>query len=157
MGIGCHTPNAILRTQLASFLVTWNLGNSVLPVNKTKVYHIEDFHQHHHIYAKTCTTWYCMAVASFPGLPHFYLPFVFTIIHGSGRPAKNGERLGAFITWSPKKLCNPAVSIFFGIFLELLVLIVSLSIANRKWTVQYRYVYPQDYESHTLTVHEFGV
>ena len=28
-------------------------------------------------------------VASFPGLPHFYLPFAFTILHGSGRPAKN--------------------------------------------------------------------
>ena len=24
-------------------------------------------------------------LASFPGLPCFYLPFVFTIIHGSGR------------------------------------------------------------------------
>ena len=37
-------------------------------------------------------------VASFPGLPSFYLPFAFTIIHGSERPAKNGEGLGAFIT-----------------------------------------------------------
>ena len=26
-------------------------------------------------------------LASFPGLPRFYLPFAFTIIHGSGRPA----------------------------------------------------------------------
>ena len=25
-------------------------------------------------------------LASFPGLPRFYLPFAFTIIHGSGRP-----------------------------------------------------------------------
>ena len=38
-------------------------------------------------------------VPSFPCLPHFYLPFAFIIIHGSGRPAKNGEGLGAFITW----------------------------------------------------------
>ena len=36
-------------------------------------------------------------VPSFPGLPHFYFPFVFTIIYGSGRLAKNGEGLGAFI------------------------------------------------------------
>ena len=28
----------------------------------------------------------------------FYLPFAFIIIHGSGRPAKNGEGVGAFIT-----------------------------------------------------------
>ena len=27
-------------------------------------------------------------LAPFPGLPHFYLPFVFIIIHRSGRPAK---------------------------------------------------------------------
>ena len=33
-----------------------------------------------------------------PRPPPFYLPFAFTIIHGSGRPAKNGEGLGAFIT-----------------------------------------------------------
>ena len=36
-------------------------------------------------------------LASFPGLPRFYLPFAFTI-HGSGRSEKNGEGLGAFIT-----------------------------------------------------------
>ena len=43
-------------------------------------------------------------LASFPGLTCFYLPFVFTIIHGSGRPAKNGEGLRAFlndIRWTP--------------------------------------------------------
>ena len=34
-------------------------------------------------------------LASFPGLPCFYLPFVSTIIHRSGRPAKNGERPGS--------------------------------------------------------------
>ena len=28
-------------------------------------------------------------LASFPGLPHFYFLFAFTIIHGSGRPVKN--------------------------------------------------------------------
>ena len=39
-----------------------------------------------------------VTVASFPGLPHFYLPFAFTLIHGSGSSAKNGEGLGAFIT-----------------------------------------------------------
>ena len=33
-----------------------------------------------------------------PRPPPFYLPFAFTIIHGSERPAKNGEGLGAFIT-----------------------------------------------------------
>ena len=33
-----------------------------------------------------------------PRAPPFYLPFAFTIIHGSVRPAKNGEGLGAFIT-----------------------------------------------------------
>ena len=37
-------------------------------------------------------------VASFPGLPRFYCPFRFTIIHAGRRPAKNGEGLGAFIT-----------------------------------------------------------
>ena len=35
----------------------------------------------------------------FFSLPCFYLPFAFTIIHGSRRPANNGEGLGAFITW----------------------------------------------------------
>ena len=30
-------------------------------------------------------------LASFPGLPQFYLPFMFTIMHGSGGPAKNEE------------------------------------------------------------------
>ena len=39
------------------------------------------------------------SVASFPDLPCFYLPFAFTIIHGSRRPAKNGEGLRAFIMW----------------------------------------------------------
>ena len=40
-------------------------------------------------------------IASFPGLPPFYLLFVSTIIHGSRRPAKknNEEGLGAFIAW----------------------------------------------------------
>ena len=33
-----------------------------------------------------------------PRPPPFYLPFAFTIIHGSGRLAKNGEGLGALIT-----------------------------------------------------------
>ena len=33
------------------------------------------------------------------GLPSFYLPFGFTIIHRSGRLAKNREGQGAFITW----------------------------------------------------------
>ena len=28
-----------------------------------------------------------ITIASFPGLPYFYLLFVFTIVHGSGRPA----------------------------------------------------------------------
>ena len=37
-------------------------------------------------------------IVLFPGLPRFYLPFVFTIIHRSGRLAKNREGLGAFIT-----------------------------------------------------------
>ena len=39
-----------------------------------------------------------LKLASFPDLPHFYLPFVFTVIHGSGSPAKNSEGLGAIIT-----------------------------------------------------------
>ena len=30
-------------------------------------------------------------LASFPGLPGFYFPFVFTIIHGSGRSVKMGK------------------------------------------------------------------
>ena len=30
-------------------------------------------------------------VASFPGLPHLYLPFAFRIIHRSGRAAKRGR------------------------------------------------------------------
>ena len=34
----------------------------------------------------------------FPGLPCFYLPFAFTIIHRIRRPAKNWEGLGVFIT-----------------------------------------------------------
>ena len=34
-------------------------------------------------------------LASFPGLPRFYLPFAFTTIHASGRLAKNGEGLGS--------------------------------------------------------------
>ena len=38
-------------------------------------------------------------ITSFPGLPHSYLPFVFTIIHVSRTAAKNGKGLGAFITW----------------------------------------------------------
>ena len=33
--------------------------------------------------------------ALFPCLPHFYLPFAFTIIHG--KTTKNGKGLGAFI------------------------------------------------------------
>ena len=32
-------------------------------------------------------------LASFPGLLRFYLSFAFTIMHGSGRQAKNGEGL----------------------------------------------------------------
>ena len=36
-------------------------------------------------------------LASFPSLLHFYLLFVFTIIHRSGRPSKNREDLGVFI------------------------------------------------------------
>ena len=36
-------------------------------------------------------------LASFLGLPRFYLLFLFTIILGNGRPAKNEEGLGAFI------------------------------------------------------------
>ena len=47
----------------------------------------------------------CVLV-SFPGLPSFYLLFVFTIIHGSRRPAKNGEGLGAFITWMTSGGCK---------------------------------------------------
>ena len=39
------------------------------------------------------------SLASSPGLPCFYLPFAFTIIHRSRRQAKNGEGLGTFITW----------------------------------------------------------
>jgi len=40
-----------------------------------------------------------LGLASFPGLPHFYLAFAFTvIIHERERPAKNSEDLGAFIT-----------------------------------------------------------
>ena len=34
-------------------------------------------------------------LASFPGLPHFYLPLAFTIIHGSKRPAKKWGRPGS--------------------------------------------------------------
>ena len=34
-----------------------------------------------------CTTG--ILIASFPSLAWFYLPFAFTIIHGSGRPVKN--------------------------------------------------------------------
>ena len=30
-------------------------------------------------------------VASFPGLPRFYLPFAFTIIHGGGTPGRPGS------------------------------------------------------------------
>ena len=45
-------------------------------------------------------------VASFPGLPRFYLPFAFTIIHRSRRPAKNWEGLEAFITWMTSGGCN---------------------------------------------------
>ena len=37
--------------------------------------------------------------AVLPPLPYFYLPFVFTIIQGSGRTTKNREGLGAFIMW----------------------------------------------------------
>ena len=44
--------------------------------------------------------WGCVStVASLPGLPRCFLPFAFTIIHGSGRPMKNGEDPKAFITW----------------------------------------------------------
>ena len=44
-----------------------------------------------------------LEVASFPGLPCFFfvvvvLRFAFSIIHGSGRAAKNGEGLGTPIT-----------------------------------------------------------
>ena len=39
-----------------------------------------------------------MLASLFPGLSCFYLPFVFTILHRSGRLAKNGEALRAFIT-----------------------------------------------------------
>ena len=35
---------------------------------------------------------YVFLLASFPGLPRFYLPFVFTIIHGSERQVKICER-----------------------------------------------------------------
>ena len=41
---------------------------------------------------------YPYSLALFPSLPRFYLQFVFIIIHRSGRPAKNTEGLGAFIT-----------------------------------------------------------
>ena len=34
-------------------------------------------------------------LALFPGLPHFYLLFVFTIIHGSGRPTTKQGRPGS--------------------------------------------------------------
>ena len=42
---------------------------------------------------------FCLPAMMFFSLPCFYLPFAFTIIHGSRRPANNGEGLGAFITW----------------------------------------------------------
>jgi len=39
-------------------------------------------------------------VASFPGLPRFFvLRFAFTILHGSRKTAKNREGLVSFITW----------------------------------------------------------
>ena len=37
-------------------------------------------------------------LASFPDLSHFYLPFAFTIIHGSRIATKSGEGLDSFIT-----------------------------------------------------------
>ena len=40
-------------------------------------------------------TWILYSLVPRP--PPFYLPFAFTIIHGNGMPAKNGEGLGAFI------------------------------------------------------------
>ena len=40
---------------------------------------------------------YGLDVASFSGLPRFYLPFAFTTIHGNSRPAKNGQGLDTFI------------------------------------------------------------
>ena len=43
-------------------------------------------------------------LASFPGLSRFYLPFAFTIIHGSGRPAmifRSCERKGKIKTGRP--------------------------------------------------------
>ena len=39
-------------------------------------------------------------LASFPGLPRFFvLRFVFSVIHGTGRAAKNGKGPGTLITW----------------------------------------------------------
>ena len=32
-----------------------------------------------------------LLLAMFPGLPHFYFPFSFTVIHGSGRAMKTGK------------------------------------------------------------------
>ena len=38
-------------------------------------------------------------LASFPGLPHFFVPwFAFSIMHESGSAAKNGEGLRTLIT-----------------------------------------------------------
>ena len=37
-------------------------------------------------------------LTSFPGLPCLYLPFAFSLIHGSGRLAKNRKGLREFIT-----------------------------------------------------------
>ena len=47
-----------------------------------------------------------VTVASFPGLPPFLPSFAFTLIHGSGSSAKNGEGLGAFITWMTSGGCE---------------------------------------------------
>ena len=49
---------------------------------------------------KTVWVYYQSALALFPGLPRFYLTFVFVIIHGNRKLVKNREGLlEAFITW----------------------------------------------------------
>ena len=78
------------RLSRASFRVALLLHmlHGLVPATDTRLYDSSRVHK------------YAFPLSSFPGLPCFYLPlFVFTIIHGSERPVKNREDLGAFITW----------------------------------------------------------
>ena len=63
-----------------------------------------------------------------PGLSCFYaLRFVLTIIHGSGRAAKNGEGLGAFITWVTSGCCKVDMGGGLSILLVLDQFVVQLA------------------------------